>query len=379
MEEREHLKALILAGGFGTRLRPLSCTRPKLLFPIANEPLLDLTLQRLAANGVDEVILAVNFMADSLERHCGTSRLGVRLHYSQDVPPTSNSADSSHGALGTGGPVKQAQTLLKNEEPFLVLNGDILTEASYLEIVREHKKNHGVATLALYGIEDPSRYGVVELSEDNHITRFIEKPSKRTSSRLINAGIYVFEPELFQYIPVGKPCSLEKEIFPRLAEEGKLFGHEIKGLWIDVGEPGDYIRANKLWLNSERARARLARRSFGRQAKIAEAVAMDESVQVGEGSTIGPNVSLGKGVSIGNRVNIRNSIVLPYTSISRNALIMGSLIGESVTIGRDVQIGEGCLVGDGVVLKDGVKLTRNVKVCPFKVVSESILKTRNIT
>lgn len=373
------MKALILAGGFGTRLRPLSCTRPKLLFPIANQPLLDLTLQRLAANGVDEVVLAVNFMADSLERHCGNAKHGIRLHYSRDAPPTSRSAKSSQGALGTGGPVKQAQTLLEDEEPFLVLNGDILTEISYREIVREHKKNDGVATLALYGIENPSRYGVVELSEHRRITRFIEKPSKRTSSRLINAGIYVFEPEIFQYIPEGKRCSLEKEVFPRLAEEGRLFGHEIKGLWIDVGEPDDYIRANKLWLESTKAMKPFLRRHLGKRAKIGKAVVMDDSVQVGAGSAIGPNVSLGKSVSVGKGVNIRDSIILPYTSISHNVLIEGSMIGESATIGRDVKIGKGCLIGDSAVLKDGIRLARNVKVCPFKVVSKSILTARNVT
>lgn len=373
------MKALILAGGFGTRLRPLSCTRPKLLFPIANEPLLDLTLQRLAANGVDEAILAVNFMADSLERHCGRAKYGVRLHYSRDVPPTSRSATSSQGALGTGGPVKQAQALLESKEPFLVLNGDILTDISYREIVQGHEENDALATIALYRIDDPSRYGVAELSEHERVTRFIEKPSKQTSSRLINAGIYVFEPEIFRYLPAGKRCSLEKDVFPRLAEERRLFGHEIAGLWIDVGMPADYIRANKLWLRSTETAKPLPEGLQGKQAENGETVAIDKHVQIGQGALIGPNVSLGKNVSVGNHVTIRDSIILPNTSIADSTLIDGSMIGESVAIGRNVTIRKGCLIGDSALLKDGVKLARNVKVCPYKVVSESILTARTIT
>lgn len=373
------MKALILAGGFGTRLRPLSCTRPKLLFPIANIPLLDLTLERLAANGVDEAILAVNFMADTLERHCGKARFGIRLHYSRDMPTKSRTGHSSQGALGTGGPVKQAQKLLGNREPFLVLNGDILTDANYSRIVQEHEENDGIATIALRRVKDPSRYGVVETDSQEHITRFIEKPHKEAPSKLVNAGIYVFEPGMFNYIPVGKRCSLEKQVFPQLAEERKLFGHEIKGIWKDVGKPADYIQANRLWL---KARAETthhpSKTRVGRQAKIKEMVITGDDVSVGEKSIIGPNVSLGKNVSIGREVKIKDSIIFPYAIISHNTTIEGTMIGESVTVGRNVKIRKGCLIGDNAVIRDGVELARNVKVCPFKEVSESIMRSQGV-
>jgi mannose-1-phosphate guanylyltransferase len=373
------LKALILAGGFGTRLRPLSCTRPKLLFPIANKPLLDLTLERLAANGIDEAVLAVNFMAEALENHCGNTRHGIRLHYSRDRPLTSKTARSSQGALGTGGPVKQAQKLLGDTEPFLVLNGDILTDADYSKVVHDHEENNGIATIALRRVEDPSRYGVVEISEKKHITRFTEKPSKEATSRLVNAGIYVFEPDIFTYIPTGKHCSLETEVFPKIAEERKLFGHEIKGLWIDVGKPADYIRANQLWLQAGIGAVSDPQKAcIGMQSKIKKAVAIGEGVSVDEKSTIGPNVSLGRNTSIGKGVSVKDSIVLPYTLISHNATVEGAIIGESVTVGRGVKIGKGCLIGDSAIIKDGVKLARNVKVCPFKEVSDDVLKPRSV-
>jgi mannose-1-phosphate guanylyltransferase len=369
-ESRKALKALILAGGFGTRLRPLSCTRPKLLFPIANKPLLDLTLERLAAHGVDEAILAVNFMAEVLERAYGKSKHGIKLYYSRDAPAQLRAATpSAQGALGTGGPVKQAQRLLENGEPFFVLNGDILTDIDYTGIKREHEKNGGTATIALHRVKNPRRYGVVEITKQRQITKFTEKPKGATGS-LINAGIYVFQSAIFSHIPADKRCSLEREVFPRLAEEGKLFGYEAEGLWVDVGKPADYLQANRLWLQAGMDAEGCLKTRLSRQVK--EAVVLGENVYLGKESAVGPNVSLGRGVYIGEGVSIRDSIVFPHTTILDYALVEGAMIGESVTVGRKVRIGRGCLVGDNVVIKDGVKLAHNVKVCPFKEVSENV-------
>lgn len=373
------MKALILAGGFGTRLRPLSCTRPKHLFPIANKPLLSLTVERLARNDVKEVILAVNFMADALEQAFGRSIHGINIHYSRDVPPEPKTTCFSKGALGTGGPVKQAQKLLGRKDPFFVLNGDILTNANYSKIMEEHKKNDSIATIALYRIEDPSRYGVVELTKENRITRFVEKPSKKAPSNLANAGIYVFKPDIFNYIPADKCCSIEREIFPKLAKEGELFGHEIKGLWIDVGKPADYIKANRLWLEAKiETDTCLIKARIGKNTEIKEAVAIGERVTVGEKSVIGPNVSLGKNVSVGKGVHIMNSIVFPYTIILDHTTIEGAIIGKSATIGKKVKIEKGCLIGDNSIIQDNITLTQNVKVCPSKEVSKNILTSKCI-
>jgi len=368
------LKALILAGGFGTRLRPLSCTRPKLLFPIANKPLLDLTLERLARNGVKEAILAVNFMADALKHACGNSKHGIKLHYSMDTPPKTKTAHPTQKALGTGGAIKQAEKLLGKKDPFFVLNGDILTDINYSEIMKAHENNEGVATIALRKVKDPSRYGVVELTKENRITRFIEKPSEKAPSNLVNAGIYVFEPEIFTYIQAGKQCSIEREIFPELAKEGELFGYEIKGLWVDVGKPADFIKANKLWLKARmKTDSGSAKARIGKNVHFKEAVAIGEEVTVGESAVIGPNVSLGKNVSVGKGARIRNSIILPYTAIADLATIEGAIIGEAVTIGKNVKIGKGCLIGDNTIIHDSVTLTHDVKVCPSKEISENIL------
>ena len=218
------MKAVILAGGFGTRLRPLSCTRPKLIFPIANRPLLDLTLSRLAEHGVKETILAVNFMADTLEQTFGSSRFGMKIHYSKDIIPNSQTQTKacSPKSLGTGGAIKQAENLLDDKEPFLALNGDILTNANYSDILETHRKLESLATIALRRVKNPSRYGVVRLSDGNHISEFVEKPSSRAPSNLANAGIYVFEPQILELIPKNQSCSIEREIFPKLTRKKGL-------------------------------------------------------------------------------------------------------------------------------------------------------------
>jgi NDP-sugar pyrophosphorylase family protein len=186
-----------LAGGFGTRLRPLSCTRPKLLFPIGNKPLLDWTLKNLAESNVKEVILAVNYMAEAFAHRYGNTVYRMRLHYSRETVP-----------LGTGGPIKKAEDVIGHDEPFLVLNGDIFTNIDYAKVVKRHMENDAIASIMLYEVEDPSRYGTVELTKSNRVVRFVEKPPKgKAPSKLVNAGIYVLEPKIFDYIPEGKRTS----------------------------------------------------------------------------------------------------------------------------------------------------------------------------
>ncbi|UCE96667.1 MAG: NDP-sugar synthase [Candidatus Bathyarchaeota archaeon] len=373
------MKALILAGGFGTRLHPISCTRPKHLFPIANKPLIDLTLERLAKCGVKEVVLAVNFMAHILENTLGESRHGMTLRYSRDVALGRETKQLSQGALGTGGSVKQAEKLLREKKSFFVLNGDILTNSDYMKIMEEHQNNEKIATIALHRVKDPSRYGVVELKETNCIERFIEKPSENPPSNLANAGIYIFNQEIFNYIPANKRCSIEREIFPKLAEEDELFGHEIKDLWIDVGKPADFIKANRLWLEAGMAsNINSMKARLGKNTEIKDSVAIEEDATIGQNSIIGPNVSLGKDVFVGYEVRIKDSIIFPHTIISDFTTINGSIIGESVSIGKKVKIERGCLIGDYALIHDNVTLAQNVKICPSKKISEDILKPTSI-
>jgi mannose-1-phosphate guanylyltransferase len=351
------LKALILAGGFGTRLRPLSCTRPKILFPILNKPLLQWTFERLARNGIKEVILAVNKQTELLIKQYRIRKSGLHIIYSLDPPKMQ---------LGTGGPIKKAEKLIGHDSPFLVLNGDIFADVNYTEILKDHDENKAVATIALHEVEDPSRFGVTEL-DGKRIKRFIEKPRREEApTNLINAGVYVLSPKIFDYIPNGRMVSLEREIFPKLAEEGKLCGYVFNGLWSDVGKPEDYMEINRILLNSLTTKSKPKIRCKG---EIKEPVALDNGVSIGEKSIIGPYAILGRNVKVGRNVQIQDAIIFPETVISDAASIKNAIIGEDVAIGRRARIEGGCILGDHVKVKDDVALTKKISVCPAKEVS----------
>jgi mannose-1-phosphate guanylyltransferase len=345
----------------------LSCTRPKTLFPIVNKPLLQWIFERLVKNNIKEAILAVNLQTEFYIKRQKIPKNGLRIKYSIDPPKT---------PLGTAGPVKKAQKLLGNSESFLVLNGDIFENANYNEIIEEHKKNQALATIALCKVEDPSRYGVAELADDNRITRFIEKPTKGTApTNLINAGIYVLSPEIFPLIPKGKKISMEREIFPKLAQQGKLFGHVIHGLWIDIGKPEEYLQTNKIILDTLTKTHKI--RKTGKL-EIKKPVALDKGVSIGEKSVIGPYAILGKNVTIGKNVHISDTVIFPDAQIDDYAIINGAIVGEGAVIGKKVQISKGCIVADQAKIRDNITLPEEAAVCPAKEVSENILKSKII-
>lgn len=356
---------MILAGGFATRLRPLSCTRPKILFPIVNKPILQWTLERLAKNRFKEAILAVNHQTEIFIKQSRIQKYGMKITYSRD--PWKK-------PLGTGGPIKKAEKLVGYDEPFLVLNEDIFADIDYTDVLKTHKEKGSVATIALHKVEDPSRYGVAELARGNRIKGFIEKPPKEAApTNLINAGVYVLSPEIFSYIPEERKVSIEREVFPRLAEEGKLYGYFYDGLWMDIGVTEDYLEANKVLLNLF---AYQQKYTVIGKAEVKKPVAFDRGVSVGEKSVIGPYAVLGRNVTIGSHVRIRNSIVFPGTAISDSSLIKGAIIGEDAVIGKGVKIREGCVLGDGVRINDNVSLAKGVSVCPAKEVSEDVLTSK---
>jgi mannose-1-phosphate guanylyltransferase len=359
------LKAVILAGGFGTRLRPLSCTRPKTLFPLINKPLLEWIFERLAKNGVTEAILAVNKLTEFYIKQQRIARSSLKVKYSHDPPKT---------PLGTAGPLKRAERLIGLGAPFLVLNGDIFADLSYRELFEQHKKKGAMATLALCTVEDPSRYGVAELTENERITRFIEKPPKGESpSNLINAGVYVLNPEVLQLIPEGKAVSMEREIFPILAEERSLYGHLIEGMWMDIGKPEEYLQANRRILDSVSTEQKTRKKN---RYELKRPVALDKGVIIGAGSTIGPYAVLGRNVKVGKNANIKNSVVFPDAVIEDYALVKGAIIGEGAVIGRQTKIGEGCIVADQARIKEGVCLENKTSVCPAREISEKTLKSK---
>jgi mannose-1-phosphate guanylyltransferase len=356
------VKTVILAGGFATRLRPLSCTRPKILFPIVNKPLLQWTFERLAKNNVSEVILAASYRTEILFKQYRIPRCGIHITYSRDP---------LRKPLGTGGPIKKAEKLISHSEPFLVLNGDIFAEANYREILKQHEKNGATATIALHEVQDPSRYGVAELARGNRIKKFVEKPPPGTAStNLINAGVYVLSPKIFQYISKDGEVSLEREVFPKLAAEGTLYGHVLSGLWMDIGKPEDYLRINKKMLDLV---ADQQKYKVSGEVEVRKPVAIDRGVSIGNRSKIGPHAILGRDVTVGKGVHIKGSVVFPGAVICDSASLDNAIIGEGATIGRNVKIGENCVIGDHAQIKDNVSLAEGVLICPANEVSKSVL------
>ena len=347
------MKALILAGGFGTRLQPLSYTRPKLMFPIANRPILEWTIESLSNYGIKDVILAVNYMADTIMRHFGDSWKDVKISYSKEAKP-----------LGTGGPIKQAEQLLvkDSEEPFIVLNGDILSSINYKSLYHAHVGFGSKVTVALYEVDDPSRYGVVELDKECKILRFLEKPKKNyIQSNMINAGVYVVDPSVLEYIPPDMKVSLERQIFPMLTESDNLFGYKFDGFWIDIGIPADYLRANRMMLDFLKEEFIIRRRDIKihPNAKLIPPNVLGKGVVIGNGSSIGPYVSLGNNVKVGQEVVINHSIFFEGTIIGDFSSVEESIIGEQVLLGKHVNIQSNCMIEDKTRVKDDVTISKN--------------------
>ncbi len=354
------MKALILAGGFATRLRPLSCTRPKTLFPIVNKPLLQWIFEQLARDGVDEAIMAVNALTQFYIKQQKPRHTGLKIRYSIDPPKK---------PLGTGGPVKKAEKLIGHAEPFIVLNGDIFAEIDYKKLLETHRRNHASITIALTQVDDPSAFGVVEL-EGEKIKRFVEKPPKgHAPSNFINAGAYVISPEVFSYIPEGRAVSIEREVFPRIAAEGKLFGCQIKGLWMDIGKPHEYLHANKTILDCLKPQKGMRAVGF----TVKQPVALDKDVEVGENAVVGPYAVLGRNVKVGKNVTITNSVVFQDAEIGDNVCLDGVVIGESAHIGKHADLGAGCIIADQVKIREKIHLKDGAMVCPAKDISENIL------
>jgi mannose-1-phosphate guanylyltransferase len=360
------VQALILAGGEGTRLRPLTSTVPKPVVPLVDRPFIAYMIEWLRGHGVDDVILACGFMADGVRVVLGDgSSLGIRLRYIEEPEP-----------LGTGGALKYAEDLL--DERFFMLNGDVLSDMDLTAQLRQHEATGARATLALIAVDDPSSYGLVRLQDDRSVREFVEKPSpEEGGTHLINAGAYILEREVLeQMAPAGTKISIEREVFPTLVRNG-LFGYEASGYWKDIGTPERYLEATFEILEGD------VRTEVGRQVAAAGGVLrrdgtgggivhgpalVEADCELAADAVIGSRSVLGRGVRVGPAAHIESSVVLDGASVGAGTRITSSIIGPGVSIGDGcrvegrVVLGQGVSVGSGNTLREGIRIFPGVQL-----------------
>lgn len=284
-EENKGMRALILVGGYGTRLRPLTLSRPKPLVEFANKAILLHQIEALVEAGVREVILAVSYRAEQMELELSAeaNKLGVTLIFSHETEP-----------LGTAGPIALASEHLKRSpDPFFVLNSDIICEFPFKELAQFHRSHGKEGTIVVTKVEEPSKYGVVVYKENGCIQNFIEKPKEFISNK-INAGLYILNPSVINRIEL-RPTSIEKEVFPGMAADGQLYAFELQGFWMDVGQPKDFLTGMCLYLKSLREKA--PEKLYKGQGVVGN-VLVDPTAKIGQGCQIGPNVTIGPGAII---------------------------------------------------------------------------------
>lgn len=352
------MKAVVLSGGFATRLRPISYSLPKLLFPVLGKPVIYWTLDLLRKSGIDEVVLAVNYLADPLRAAVGEKYKNIKISYSLEKAP-----------LGTGGPIKLAAHKLKPRETFVAMNGDILAEIDLESMLRSHRKSKATVTAALHEVPDPSPFGVVQLDSAWRIQRFIEKPTlKEAPSRLVNAGIYLIKPALLRMIPAGRKVSLEREIFPVLAKRGKLRGFPFKGHWFDIGNLSDYRKANFALLNRSLPKHMLQRN----RTMFKRPFLLGKGTKIEPAAVVGPNVLVGKDCMIQRRARVADSILFDGVTVGESSIVSGAIIASSVFIGRKVRIDPGTVIAPNVRIDDGIRIGRNAVIHPYKEITENV-------
>jgi mannose-1-phosphate guanylyltransferase len=352
------MKALILVGGFGTRLRPLTLTIPKPIVEFANKCMILHQLEALAKVGVTEVVLAINYkpklMSDTLKKY--EAELGMKISYSHETVP-----------LGTAGPLALAKDLLSDGEPFFVLNSDVICEFPFEALLAFHKKHGGEGTIMVTKVDEPSKYGVVVSKENGQIQRFVEKPQEYVGNK-INAGIYIFNPTILDRIEV-KPTSIEKEIFPAMAGEGQLYSMDLEGFWMDVGQPKDFLSGMGMYLQSLKTKEPHLLRPTSKG--IVGNVLVDETATIGEGCLIGPNVTIGPNCVVEDGVRLINTTVMEGVTIKSNSWIKNSIVGWQSTVGRWVRMENVSVLGQDVHIGDELYINGG-KILPHKSIGESI-------
>jgi mannose-1-phosphate guanylyltransferase / phosphomannomutase len=361
------MKAVVMAGGAGSRLRPLTLNRPKPMVPMVNKPVIGHILDLLKQHGITDVVITLQYMPESIQDYFGDgSSLGMNIEYSVEEVP-----------LGTAGSVKLAQQFL--DETFIVISGDAITDIDLSAVIDFHREKEALATLTLYRVPNPLEYGVVIIDEEGRIQQFMEKPSwGEVISDTVNTGIYVLEPALLDYFEPDKPFDFSSDLFPILLEKGDpLYGYVAGGYWCDVGSLSEYVRASSDLLNGQVNLAELGERLRG-------------GVWGGQGVEIAPDAQIYGPAYVGTGVEIKGGVIIhgptviqDYTVVDRYAHIersivwrncyigegvelRGAIVGQQCSLKRKAVVFEGGVIGDGSIIGEGAVVHPGVKIWPRK-------------
>ncbi len=376
-----NVKVVVLAGGHGTRLRPLTYTRPKPMLPLANKPILQYTIEAIASEGFNDILVTTNYLRKQIIDYFGEgSDFGVRLVYPEEEKP-----------LGTAGSVKNSEKYL--EKTFAVIQGDNITEIKFKDLLNFHRKKGGVATIALLSVEKPHQFGIAKLNSDKRVLRFKEKPRPREFfSDFTSIGLYILEPEILDYIPSGAEYDFAKDLFPKLLNSGeKIYGYPASGFWVDIGVPENYMKAVR-WVLSRLDGRKLAENTEVTKASIRGPVEIGEGTRIERGAEVVGPVVIGNGclagrnsrilansivesdVRIGEETTVAGSLIYKETHIGRCAHLNSCIVAEKCKIDFDVEINRMSLIGAGCQIGNSVKLHENSRIWPeIKIAANSII------
>lgn len=374
------MKAVVMAGGEGSRLRPVTANRPKPLVPICNEPIMEHILTLLKRHGINEVISTLYYLADEIQSYFGDgSDFGVKMHYSIENVP-----------LGTAGSVKKAEALLK-DDTFVIVSGDALTDCDLSKAIAFHREKKSLATLILYRVPSPLEFGVVITDDDGRIVRFLEKPTwSEVFSDTVNTGMYILEPEIFRFMEENRNYDWSGDIFPRLLEERlPMYGYIMEEYWTDVGSLGQYREAQEDLL-AGRVNLPVQGQPIGSgivlgtntvvddTATLVPPICIGRNVKVKKGARIGPYAVVGDNAFIEEGANVERSIIWDSTYIGPNVGVHSAIICSRATVKRDSVVREDAVIGDRCLVDVGCTIRPRVKLWPDKIVERGSTVTMSL-
>jgi mannose-1-phosphate guanylyltransferase len=365
------MQAVILVGGEGTRLRPLTSTIPKPVVPLVDRPFIAYMLEWLRAHGVDDVVMSCGFLATSVHNVLGDgSAYGLRLRFVEEPEPR-----------GTGGALKYAEPLL--DERFLMLNGDVLTDIDLTAQIAQHEATGATGTLALVPVADPSAYGLVRLRDDNAVREFVEKPRPdEIDTNLISAGAYVLERSVVDLIEPDHKVSIEREVWPRMVGNG-LYGFAADAYWLDIGTPERYLQGTFDILEGNVRTNVVGRLGSGFQAVAGEAdvrgrvvppAIVERGATVEEGAHVGSLVVLGAGARVGGHSTIERAVVLQGAEIGERCVLRDCIVAAGARIGAGTEISGGAVLGEGVTVGADNVLTNGLRLAPGTAVPDGAIR-----